>query len=244
MNAPLYKLSRHEVHAWLLTIDNISDNERLQASYELLSADEIGQYHRFRFQPDKHRYLVAHAMLRRVLSAYLGLSPADLEFTRSLHGKPEILDSMNDENLRFNLTHSGDLVACVITKAALCGIDAEQHVLRNATPDVAKMMFSTREYQAMLGREDDQYIERFFTSWTLREAYVKAIGVGIDFPTRKLHFDLENGDVLATFDNDIDDDPAQWAFRLHFPVKGYSLAIAVKPDSKTGLEYNYREFVF
>jgi 4'-phosphopantetheinyl transferase len=73
--------------------------------------------------------------------------------------------------------------------------------------------------------------EAFFSRWVLREAFVKAKGIGISYPTRKLHFDIQNdNEIRICFDPDLDEDDSYWQFRLLRPTEEHITAIALRSD--------------
>jgi len=57
-----------------------------------------------------------------VLASYLGIDPQEVRFNTGLHGKPQLAA---DTTLRFNLSHSGDLMLIAITHSREIGVDLE-----------------------------------------------------------------------------------------------------------------------
>ena len=80
-------------------------------------------------------------------------------------------------------------------------------------------------------------MEYFLERWTLREAYVKALGIGISFPVRKLCFDIQPGtDIRMRFQPDIEERAAHWKFRLFRPTARHILSVALRSGSKPAPE--------
>jgi 4'-phosphopantetheinyl transferase len=225
------KLHR-EVHAWFIVPEAVQNPSTLETCLYLLGEEELQQYRRFHFDEDRHRYLVSHTLVRNVLSRYVDLPPAEWRFSRSQHGKPEVANP-GLPALRFNLTHTAGLAGCVVTFSSACGIDAEQIAGRHNPAGVAKRMFSEAETRELEQLEGQAYLEHFFTRWTLREAYVKARGIGISFPTRKLTFrvDTENT-VEVSFHPDIEDRRNNWQFQLLRPTGEHIAAIAIRRNGE------------
>ena len=222
-----------EAHVWFVVPESITDQQTLDRFLKLLSDDELQQYQRYYFAEDSHRYLVSHAVVRTVLSKYLDIAPADWLFKRSPRGRPEIANPAAPA-LRFNLTHTAGLAACVVTLADDCGIDAERISERHNPVGVAKRMFSDAESKELEQLEGQAYLEHFFTRWTLREAYVKARGIGISFPTRKLTFTVNReNSVAVSFHPDIEDRRENWQFQLLKPTAEHVAAIAIRRSSET-----------
>lgn len=216
-----------QAHVWYAIPESIQDKSLLETFKSTLSAEELRRYERFHFQEDRHRFLVSHALTRRVLSRYAGLAPQQWIFSTTKHGKPEI-SNPGLTLLRFNLTHTPGLVACVVNLSGDCGIDAEKITQRHEPIAVARRMFSQQEYriqQTLSGRDQLEY---FFARWTLREAYVKARGIGIHFPTRKLRFRVESPDIVRIeFESDIDDHDDNWQTQLLRPTAQHMVAVTI-----------------
>jgi 4'-phosphopantetheinyl transferase len=236
-------LREYEAHIWLVKPESVRDNSVLADFRAMLSAQERRQCDRFHFPQDSHRYLVSHAMLRQVLSGYTELAPADLRFSRSTHGRPEIANS-DIPGIRFNLTHTRGFAACIVTQSNECGIDAEKLDSRHHMTGIAQRMFSEEEHHQLEQLNGAELAEAFFSRWVLREAFVKAKGIGISYPTRKLHFDIQDDDeIRVRFDPGLDEGDSYWQFRLLRPTEEHITAIALRSDSPTNfriVEYAFK----
>jgi len=230
---PMLTHSLHqEAHVWCTVAESGRDDEMLQRLTAILSEEELDRYRRFRFPADRHQYLVSHALVRRTLSSYMDLPPADWHFSHGEHGRPEICNP-GIPPLRFNLTHTAGLVCCVVTLEDDCGIDAEKITARHATSGIAQRMFSEAECRELRRLEGQAHLKYFFTRWTLREAYVKARGIGISFPTRKLTFTVNNDNsVEVSFHPDIEDRRDNWQLQLLKPTAEHIAAIAIRRSSE------------
>ncbi len=149
---------------------------------------EIARMDRFRFARDQWSYGAAHALLRGMLARYHGAPPADWRFRAEESGRPVIDTAAGPGGAhppRFSISHTHGLAACALTLPVAAdsglevGVDAEA---TNRTPsalELAERFFHPAE-AADLGRlaAADQ-AAGFLTLWTLKEAVVKAVGVGI-----------------------------------------------------------------
>ena len=219
---------RHQAHAWFVEPQSVRHPGTLERLQGTLSTTELSQYRRFAFPEHAHLHLVAHGLLRQVLSCYTDVAPADWMFKRTAHGRPEIANPAAPP-LRFNLTHTAGLAACVVTLVDDCGIDAEQITSRHNPSGVAERMFSETEARALERLQGKAYLEHFFNRWTLREAYVKARGIGISFPTQKLTFTINrDNSAEVSFHASIDDRRDNWHFQLFKPTGEHVTAIALR----------------
>lgn len=224
---------QEEAHVWLVVPENITNKSIIAEFFSILSLEEIHKHNRFHFPEDRHRYLVSHAFLRKILSQYLNQQPGDLKFYYSENGKPEVSLSKNDPLIRFNLSHTAGLTACIVTINDDCGIDAEAIVHKTASLDVARLMFSDSEFKFIENLSGRTYLEEFFTRWTLREAYVKALGLGIDYPTNKLLFKIVDDKNISVAIEKANDTICQfWQFRTMQPTSNHTVSIAIKNKNK------------
>src|ERR1039458_10295513 len=103
--------------------ETINDPELLSAYRQLMSADERLREKRFRFERDRHTYVVTRALVRTVLSKYLSIDPGHLQFEANSYGRPELLRKSNTPPIRFNLSHTSGMIACVVALDRDVGID-------------------------------------------------------------------------------------------------------------------------
>ena len=116
---------KHAAHVWLAQPELINDSTLLSHYRAILSPQELQQCDRFYFEHDRHHYLVAHALLRTVLSFYPDASPQDYVFNKNDYGRPELAEGNWPKSLRFNISHTRGLVACIVTDTIDCGVDVE-----------------------------------------------------------------------------------------------------------------------
>lgn len=229
----LDKLQKEEAHIWFAIPSKIKNSKVIAKLLSLLSAEEINKHNRFLFSEDRHLYLVSHALVRNVLAKYLEKQPADLIFHYTEHGKPEVWLSKNDPIIRFNLSHTAGLAACIVTMNDDCGIDAEAIVNKTASLDVAHLMFSDSEFEHLKSLTGRSYLEEFFTRWTLREAYVKALGRGVDYPTNKLLFNIKSDrDIEVSCQGKRGDTCQYWQFQIMRPTPNHIVTTAIKGKNK------------
>ena len=148
---------------------------------ELLHEDELVRARRFHFTRHQRRFTVGRAMLRRILARYLHLSPLELVFSYNQHGKPQ-LD--NDPSLQFNLSHSGDLALLAIGKHFSLGVDVEYFSAR-PYEGIGKNLFSPMENKGLHQTSAMLKPLAFFHIWSQKEAFIKACGLGLAYPTQQ-----------------------------------------------------------
>ena len=124
------------------------------------------------------RFVAARALVRRLVGAYIPCSPDRVEIEHGPHGKPSLARSHSKVNIQFNLAHSTDFAAVAISRSPV-GVDIEGLRALSDLYAVATRFFAPSELDA-LKRSPAQHQKRtFFSLWTCKEAYVKALGGGI-----------------------------------------------------------------
>lgn len=151
---------------------------RLLAEYEaLLSRDEFERLGGFRSPAAAKEFLIGRALLRSALGERLRRLPAGLRFTRDPDGKPQLEGEPG--HLHFNLSHSRDWVVLALSNFGEVGVDVEHHERTNNLQGIAGRFFSAAENLGLDALADAPRRQRFFELWTIKEAYVKALGRGI-----------------------------------------------------------------
>lgn len=141
-----------------------------------LSADERARATRFRRREDAWCHVAGRGLLRRLAGGLLGLDPVDVRLVTGEHGKPYLPDQ---PGLHVNLAHSGGLVAVAVTHLGPVGVDVEEVVPDRATLDIAARFFAPEEEAALAALEAGAQVGAFFETWTRKEAFLKATGLGI-----------------------------------------------------------------
>jgi 4'-phosphopantetheinyl transferase len=203
------------------------DSQRERAGRWLTAADRV-RHDRYRFHVDRDMFLVGRVMARALVGRALGVGPLDWEWREGPHGRPEIGNSHTRLSVSFNIAHSAGLVVCAISSDGTVGVDVE-HRLR--PPVDARMI---RRYCAPCEVEDIErqgpaaWQDQFLKYWTLKEAYLKARGLGIAVHLSDLSFTLAGDAIrLERLRSLSADDDREWAFVLDSSSPSHYLAAAV-----------------
>jgi 4'-phosphopantetheinyl transferase len=237
------------VDIWYTFPGAIRNPELLAGYKEILSADEMKRFARFWFDRDRHLHLVAWALVRTTLSRYADIAPEVWQFRTNRWGRPEIAGPEGLPPLRFNLSHTRGLVACIVAEGIDVGVDVEDRRRETHGPDIARRYFSAREVEAFESLPAEQQATTFFEYWTLKEAYIKAVGVGISLGLGRFSFALDERGVpvgdperwppVISFDATLDDDPDAWQFAQFEPTPHHAMAAAIHrgdgPDRRINL---------
>jgi 4'-phosphopantetheinyl transferase len=131
--------------------------------------------------------------------------------------------------LRFNLSHCDGLVLCGVTRDCDIGVDCENLNRHVEIEKLAARVFSAREQEFFNSMPAPMRTKTFFRIWTLKEAYVKARGLGMSLPLEKFSFDLaaSNGFRIA-FSPEVQDQSEDWQFVQPTLSVPFVAAVAVK----------------
>ncbi len=171
--------------------------EELQLWYSQMGQERQTYIRRLQREDDRLRSLCADHLARAMLSEALACPPETLIFCRTERGKPYLKDGA----LQFNLSHSGDFVACAIDRFPI-GIDLE--VLRPIRPELCQKVCTSRELDFVY-RDGVFDSGRFLRLWTAKEALLKQQGRGILTDLTALSV-WEEGHFLPTFFQSVTDE--------------------------------------
>lgn len=117
--------------------------------------------------------------LGELLAPYTGSDPTDVEISTGAHGKPELADPAG--GIHFNLSHSGDWSVVAVARVAV-GVDIERIDPRRPTTRLADRFLTAAERELVQARAGSHGDAAFFIAWSRKEAYLKAVGVGLSVP--------------------------------------------------------------
>jgi 4'-phosphopantetheinyl transferase len=233
----------NEVHVWYVPLDEAGDPSLLGRYRQLLSADEHARLSRFVQAKDRHQFVVARGLLRTTLSRYADVLPSDWTFLCNRYGKPEIFSPETYTGLRFNISHTHGLVSCAVSRHHDVGIDVER-TDRPTSMDVARRFFSPVEASHLERLPGEQRPGVFFDYWTLKEAYIKARGMGMQLPLDEFWFHLGNGPSPSIhFAPTMQDDPSRWQFFQYCPGPRHKMAVAVCRPADKQVSFEVRRTV-
>ena len=172
----LYKLVPGTVHVWRATLDDSPERASRYRSY--LSADELTRANRCRTPHPQYQFVVTRGILRMLLSRYMKVRPAQLQFETQPQGKPALITASSFP-IQFNVSHTRGMALIALTIQHAVGIDVEW-IDRNVQDyDIAERYFSARESQYLGSLSPPERTHKFFSYWTCKEAYLKMQGRGI-----------------------------------------------------------------
>jgi len=205
-------MDKEPLSLWCAYPDDLLTDRAEQACAQLLSEDEHARWQAFKFDRHAREYLATHALARTALAHYRPLAPQDWRFTLNSYGKPI---AEPECGLRFNLSNSPGLVVCLIARGAEVGVDAEPCERAGEIAELAPDVFSPLELAQLEALRGQEKLDRVLRLWTLKEAYIKARGMGLTLPLKKFSFLFGGAEgIRLELDRDVDDKPGRWRFCL------------------------------
>lgn len=154
MNKPItsqQKLLENDIHLWFTSPKNCHDPELLNRYKSLLTEEETQKQQRYIYSHDRHDALVTRAFVRDLLSRYVDIPPTDWRFSIGDKGKPEIINPTIP--LRFNISHTKNLIICAVTLKRDIGCDVEQIERKSDVLAIADRYFSEIETKTLFQLE-------------------------------------------------------------------------------------------
>ncbi len=185
-------LGPDEVHVRIASLDR--PQSEMKYFQDILAEEEINRANRFHFHRDGERFIAGRGLLRVILSSYMGVSPGEIIFTYSSHGKPGLKRQDGRVAIEFNLAHSGAMAIFAITQDRAVGVDIELIQADFPVEDVATKFFSVAELATLQALPRKLRVEAFFKCWTRKEAFIKALGDGLSCPLADFDVSLMPGE--------------------------------------------------
>lgn len=149
----------------------------------------------------------AHNLLRECLKSRNIVYSENSAISEGEYGKPYLAEY---PDVKYNISHADGISACIVADSE-CGIDCEK--VRELREGVLRRAFSDREREFISSAAAEERNLLFFRLWTLKEAYIKAVGTGLSYPLKTAEFTVDSG-------------------KIHTNIRGYHFRQYVLRDNK------------
>lgn len=225
----------HDVDIWAVHLRG--SDEDVARCLAAVSDGERERAERFRFEHLRRAFLLAHGCLRMLLGRYLrtagDAAGTEIRFEYGVYGKPRV--GSPNTNLRFNLSHSKDLAVFAFAMGseapgaeAECELGVDVEAIR-PLPDMKELaarFFSREEAEDLSSVAPALRGEAFFAAWTRKEAYIKAVGAGLQIPLDGFRVTLRPDEEARLVHIGGDRDKAgEWNLHSFHPADGYTGAV-------------------
>ncbi|WP_028387533.1 4'-phosphopantetheinyl transferase family protein [Legionella fairfieldensis] len=213
-----YQLQNKRIDIWEFPLDKLPPKAN-----SLLDEAEAIRANRFYFERHRRRFTVARALLRLILGRYLKKTADQVIFSYNKQGKPQVAHPLAIE---FNLSHSRDLALLAIGQQFPLGVDLEFFSARSYD-GIAKTLFSPQELQLFLKLPSYLKTQSFFHIWAQKEAFIKACGLGLSYPTQCFTVSILPASPILVADSLHN---KEWLISPFTPQPGCSAALCHHPD--------------
>ena len=199
-----------EIHVW--RIDLAAGCGR-HAEAALLSPDERERAARLLIERKHTQFIAGRSAVRRLLGQYLGVPPQALAFRYGPHGKPALGIEHAAAALAFNFSNSEDLALLAVATGCEVGIDIEYRHRNISVAPFARHILCEHEAAALQRLPAERHTQALLAAWTRKEAYVKALGVGLARSLKSFSAGIADDDEPAVRRlEDADREPRTWKF--------------------------------
>ena len=225
------KVLQEGVHLWTVTIAELNDLFTLLEG--TLSSEECQRAYEYRFDRDRRNFILRRGALRSILSSYLDADPGEIRFLYGPYGKPEIKGRPTNENIKFNISHSGDFILYAVSIDREIGADIEQIRSINGRERIVSRFFTVSEQEALDAFDEKEQLTAFYKWWTQKEAIIKALGTGLSCDITKFSVNINPIEPAAILDTQ-DDLKDIWGYQLTTlrSIPGYAGAVAVERQAR------------
>jgi 4'-phosphopantetheinyl transferase len=223
---------RNEVHIWRTPIQ--CDATTVENAEALLSSPERDRAEQFRFLRDRESYIVVRGTLRRLLSTYLNCSPAAIALRYGHFGKPELDVRHAASRLQFSVSHTAGLALFAFAKGRRVGVDLEMINEQLVDEAVARRCLSGEEMKNWRATPTRNQANLFFSSWTRKEAWVKASGVGMQTALTSVVLPDVNDASESRYSHHL-----RYGVCSFQPAPGYSAAVVAEGENWQPAYYNW-----
>ncbi len=229
----MLQLDDSQIHLWHVQQADFDAAELAAHCLDWLTPAELKRYHRYYFDRHRKQFLLGRMMMRSVLTQYAEVAPQQWRFVENPYGKPSIDPGQRSQPLFFNLSHSADRLVLAISRHEAIGVDIECSNKSRRVLQIADRYFSPTEVIDLEALPHASQLTRFYDLWTLKEAYIKACGLGLAIPLRQFSFGfVADSRITISFARERDDAPEPWQFwqlQLNAP---FAVSVAVKCEQR------------
>ena len=179
-------LKTDSIDLWFIVPSQLP-SQHFKTLIQLLTDQEQQKIQQYKHQATQHTALVTRGFARLVLAEYSEQAATTLAFKRNKHGKPELEN--NNRNIRFNLSHNNNLIVMAVCVDDDIGCDIEDPKRKISIEPISRRYFAKQEHQQLIALSNQIQQQRFFEIWTLKEAFVKATGIGIGLGLDSFYFE-------------------------------------------------------
>lgn len=230
--ADIPTLPANEVHLWLARVNESEDDH--------LSAKEIARASKYHRKIDHLRYRTSRSILRKILGGYLSTDPSEIQLELDPLGKPRLSKKFHSPNVEFNISHSDQIILFAFARTRRVGVDIEHVRPFPELTSLVRRYFTEDERSAIRRIPKPERTAAFFSGWTRKEAFLKAIGKGLQIPLNsfEVSLDPDEKEPHLVLPQNLKQE-SHWRLMSFSPAEGTIAALAVE-----GQEWKIKSYKF
>lgn len=215
------------------------DDERHRL-LRLLSDDERQRAAHFRFDIHRNRFIAGRARIRQILAARGNCSPAEIRFELNPYGKPSLAKPQAARGIHFNASSSDTLGAIAISKSHPLGLDIEKLKSDHAKDydAIVASQFTLPEKDWYARHSGSARLRVFFEFWTCKEAYLKALGIGLSGKLDSFSINLEEAEPRVS-DTELEEGGQSRLWLRRPGIDDDYLACLAAPDKSSAIDLSH-----
>lgn len=221
-------LKINEVHIWSTYL--LENPKNLDLQYSCLSIEERKRAERFYFARDKRKFIQGRCLLRSIIAGYTGISANEVQFKYNEYGKPKLKN--NRIGLSFNVSHSHDFIVLAFIRNNVVGIDIELTKEEDISWLINADIFTNNEINLFKDLVSSSTRKIFYKLWSGKEAYLKALGVGLSIPLNSVEITFIEDKKIKLVNNQCTSYEPYYLIDLQHIPKQYigTLALLEQPN--------------
>lgn len=219
-NHTTLQLHKGSISTWYCETNQI-EKKFYSKMKDSLSEAELSEYKNYANAEAAEQFLIGKFLVRNILSLYFpDVEPGLWEFEKNQHGKPFLSNPRFRQKVYFNLSHTKGMVAVALASDEL-GLDVEKKSYELDVDKISKDVLNDEELSLLSSAQGQEKIDLFYKFWTLKEAYIKATGLGLKISLPSLRFIKQDQEYL------IKESSSHWRLSQFQPSRHFIMAVAV-----------------
>jgi 4'-phosphopantetheinyl transferase len=173
------KLTPDHIDIWRTSLDLSSAD--VNEYFDLLDDGEKNRVDKYKSSKRSNEFIITRGLLRKIIAGLFKVPASSFQFKYTDKDKPFLTADILGVPLSFNISHSSSCALIAIGLNRDLGIDIEKIREDIDFMKLARRFFSKKESESLGNYPNEDIPSAFFSCWSRKEAFVKAIGDGISF---------------------------------------------------------------
>lgn len=237
----IFQLKPNSIELWLIDLTTVNWHI-IPSIFSILSAEEKARALRFSFNKDSQAFILRRFVMRVILAKYLNIRPNEICYSYTENGKPYLTNTSIPMHFNFNLSSSNNMIALLISKKSNVGVDIEYMDKQFPFYDVIKTVCSEQEQAVLAQMPRLIQFRKFWQLWTAKEAYLKAIGIGLMLEPKHIQFSAAS---ISQFSKNLElckKSKVEWKFKSLLLNSNFMMTATMQTNQLPSLKKHCLDF--